>query len=507
MTLERPTGATGLDRRGFLRGVGVTLALAGWSAWPTAAAGAGRSRPLAALAAQLRGAVITSASPAYAQARLVYNERFDGVYPLAVVQPASRTDVQTTLRWARERGVALAVRSGGHSYGGYSTGTGLVLDLGRFGGISFDRRTAIVTVGAGARLIDVEAALAAHGQAIPTGSCATVGIGGLAQGGGVGFASRMFGTTSDNVVSFGIVDAAGRYRLCDAHHNEDLYWACRGGGGGNFGVVTHFALQTHPVGPVSYFFASWPWSQASAVIEAWQSFAPHAPDELFSLCSLQTSTSEPVVQVFGQFLGSQPRLERAIAPLGEVAGQTLSIGSSAYLDAQLRWAGCLGKTVAQCHIVGETPQASLERSLFDAKSDYIARPLTSAGRAVIVDWIERAQGGGFGSGSLLLDSYGGALNRPAPTETAFVHRDALGSAQYLTYFGPGREAEALAWIEAFYAAMRPYVSGYAYQNYIDRDLADWSHAYYGENYPRLQAIKRQVDPENFFHFAQSIRPS
>jgi FAD/FMN-containing dehydrogenase len=343
---------------------------------------------------------------------------------------------------------------------------------------------------------------------VPSGSCATVGIGGLAQGGGVGLASRAFGTTSDNVVSLGIVTADGRYRVCDATHDEDLFWACRGGGGGNFGIVTHLALRTHPVSSVSYFFADWPWAQASAVIDAWQSFAPHAPAELFSICSLGTGAAEPTVGVFGQYLGAEAELGRILAPLEGVAGLTLTTGTSSYLSAQLRWAGCLEKTIAQCHIAGETPMGTLGRALFTGKSDYLTEPMSAEGRVTIVDQLERAQGEGFGSGALLLDSYGGALNRPDAAATAFVHRSALGSAQYLAYWGEDAEqAPALDWIRGFYAAMRPFVSGYAYQNYIDRDLTHWSHAYYGSNYPRLQTIKKDVDPHELFHFAQSIRPA
>jgi FAD/FMN-containing dehydrogenase len=232
--------AARLDRRALLvRGAAAAAALAA----PGRAAPAGGR--LAALAARVSGPVIGRSSAAYGQARLVYNERYDGIRPLGVVQPVSVADVRQTVDWSRRTGVPIAIRSGGHSYAGYSTGGGLVLDLGRLRSIHL-APSGHATVGAGARLIDVEAALAARGRAIPAGSCATVGIGGLALGGGVGFASRKLGTTSDNVVSLGIVTADGRYRTCSAREHADLYWACRGGGGGNFGVVTHFELRTHP---------------------------------------------------------------------------------------------------------------------------------------------------------------------------------------------------------------------------------------------------------------------
>jgi len=490
-----------MDRRAFLLGASGLAATAYSGGSLTRASLPRPDARLRTLAARLSGPVITPADSAYNAARVVYNERFDAVRPLAVARPVSLEDVRRIVAWAAAEGVRPIPRSGGHSYAGYSTGSGLVVDLRSLGGVAYDRSSGVATVGAGARLIDVETALAAHGRAIPSGSCATVGIGGLAQGGGVGLASRMFGTTSDNVLSLGIVTADGVHRVCDSSADEDLYWACRGGGGGNFGIVTHFTLRTHPVSNVSYFFADWSWSQASEVIEAWQAWASHAADELFTICSLAGGVS-PSVQVFGQYLGPESSLGRVLARLLRVPGSRLTTGSSSYLDAQLRWAGCLGKTTSQCHLVGETPQGILGRAAFAAKSDYLNAPLSAAGRATLLGFVEQ------GVGTILLDSYGGAINRRAADETAFVHRDALASAQYLAYWSsPAGERAAVRWLRESHAAMRPYVSGFAYQNYIDHDLVGWEHAYYGDNYPRLQRVKKDVDPGELFHFAQSIRPA
>ncbi len=495
------------DRRTFLvRSGGALVAAAASGGWSLAGEARGAVDPrLASLARAVKGPVITPANGAYEAARLVFNERFDNIRPLGVLRPASIADVRQAVAWADRTRVRLAVRSGGHSYAGYSTTSGLVVDLRQFGGVHVDRAAGTVTIGGGARLIDVESTLAGHGLAIPTGSCATVGIGGLAQGGGVGFASRAYGTTSDNILSLGIVTADGRYRTANAKQNADLFWACRGGGGGNFGIVTHFVLRVHPGPNVSYFFASWDWAQATEVVQAWQRFAPHAPDGLFSICSLGTGATGPRLQVFGQFLGSQSKLEAILRPLTRVAGARLTLGSSSYLDAQLRWAGCLGKTVDQCHLAGETPGGALRRSAFVGKSDYFDKVLPSVGVATITTWIERAQAAGL-SGALLLDSLGGAINRVPAAATAFVHRSSLNSGQYFaSWADPTKAAPTLAWSRGFHAAMRPYVSGFAYQNYIDRDLAGWEHAYYGANYERLQHVKKQVDPEGLFRFAQGIK--
>jgi FAD/FMN-containing dehydrogenase len=491
---------TGLDRREFLRRAGAFVATAALA--PAWVAGRDAADPrLRALARDVRGPVITPADAAYEHARLLYNERFDAIRPLGIVQPISAADVQAAVRWARKNRVRIAARSGGHSYAGYSSTTGLVVDVRRLNGVAM-HGNGTVTIGAGARLIDVVARLARRGRAIPTGSCPTVGISGLALGGGVGFASRAYGTTTDNIVSLGIVTADGRSLTCDAKHNSDLFWACRGGGGGNFGIVTQFVMRTHPAPPVSYFFASWPWSEATEAVGAWQQFVPQLPDGLFTVIRLSTNTPAPTVRSLGQFLGDESRLQTLVAPLGRVAGAQLSYGSSSYLDAQLRWAGCLGKPFAECHLAGDSPQGTLARASFRAKSDYLNKPLSAQGIGVAQSWIERGQP--IGGGSLLLDSYGGAINRVAPGATAFVHRNALASAQYLSYSTASGAAD---WIRGFYAAMRPYVSGFAYQNYIDRDLTGWQHAYYGANYQRLRQVKRQVDPDWFFRFPQAIEPA
>jgi FAD/FMN-containing dehydrogenase len=504
------TNVSSYDRRAFLTSVGSLVASA--TLLPDCAlagsASAAVDPALRALAKEVRGPVFDRSSPAFARGRLTYNERFDSVQPRGIVRPVSVADIRATVLWARRNDVHLVARAGGHSYAGYSTTQGgLVVDLRRMNGIIVDRGSGTVTVGAGARMIDLQAALARHGCAIPTGSCATVGIAGLALGGGIGFVSRAFGTASDNLRSIGIVTADGRYLVCDAARHHDLFWACRGGGGGNFGIVTHFVFRTRPVETVSYFVARWPWDAAKDVVGTWQRFAPAAPDNLFAICALGAGSGGLTVQCLGQHLGAESELRNLLAPLRGVDGAELSTGSSSYLDAQLRWAGCLGKTVGQCHSAGESPDGTLGRAKFRAKSDYLAEPLTRVGIALVTRWIERAQQRQFRSVALLLDSYGGAINRVPPDATAFVHRNALFSAQYLAYWDRASdEAGAASWLRGFHGEMRPHVSGFAYQNYVDPDLADWRHAYYGANYERLRFVKKRVDPDWFFRFPQAIEP-
>jgi FAD/FMN-containing dehydrogenase len=352
-------------------------------------------------------------------------------------------------------------------------------------------------VGAGARLIDVYAGLWQHGVTIPAGSCATVGIGGQALGGGVGFLSRKLGTTSDNLLSLTLVTADGRARTCSPSQNADLYWASRGGGGGNFGIAAEYRFRTSPISTVTTFTAGWPWAQAQSVIAAWLAWAPHAPDELFSVCNLGSGSGSPTVHVSGQLVGTPQRMNTLLAPLLATGSPSfVRVKQRPYIEAVQYWAGC--GPISECHL---EPFGGLMRATFSAKSDYVRRPLPAAARRAIVRAIERAPGGG----SLLLDSYGGAINRVPKAATAFVHRDSLCSLQYLAYWnGAGQAAANLAWLRSFYAAMRPYVSGEAYVNYIDPDLTGRPRAYYGQNFRRLVSIKRRYDPANVFRFRQSI---
>lgn len=442
---------------------------------------------------------MTPSSPSYARDKVLVNSRFDGTHPRAIVYCDSAEDVERTVHWARRHAIRIVPRCGGHSFAGYSTTSdGAVVDMSRMHRVHI--RDGIATIGAGARLIDAYAPLAVQGRTIPAGSCPTVGIAGLAQGGGVGYSGRKLGLTCDSVVGLSIVTARGRLLECDAREHEDLFWACRGGGGGNFGIATSFRLRTHQAGDVAYYQVVWPWSDAARAVQAWQSFAPHAPDALFATLYMSTSAprgpgTEPFITSSGQFFGSEGDLRSLIAPL--VAAGTpsrVTTGTLSYIAAIERWANC--HPLERCSVVGHFR--------FKGKSDYLKAPLPNAGIDTLLAGLQASQAStSLGGAALICDAYGGAINRVQPGETAFVHRHTLFSIQYLsTWVGDG--ASDLAWIRKLYAAMRPYVSGFAYQNYIDPDLGSWRHAYYGSNLRRLVGVKRRYDPHDVFHFRQSI---
>jgi len=463
-----------------------------------------------ALRVALRDGLVRSGDPTYDAARVLYNTRFDGLRPQAIARCATADDVRECVRFARAHRIAVAVRSGGHSYGGWSTGQGLVIDVGRMSAI--DVQDGRVTVGAGSRLIDVYDAVAARGQGITAGSCPTVGITGLTLGGGVGVLSRAWGLTCDDLLAAQIVTADGRVRACDDTRDADLFWALRGGGGGNFGVVTSLTLRTHPSTNLAIGFVSWPWSRAAIVASAWQEWMSRAPDALWSTLHLQTGGSGPEVTMHAVLTGTASDLAAHVDNLVTVAGAESyrEQGVRTYRDVMLVEAGCLGRSLSQCHLAGTTPDGALGRETYVAKSAIARQPLSGDAIAALVKAISSlSERSGVGGGAVLLDSLGGAVSRVAPDATAFPHRDAFAVAQLLGSWdagAPATVAEATqTWLRDMYATVRPLVGRGAYVNYADAELSDWEDAYYGANYARLRLVKAKYDPDRIFDFPQAVR--
>jgi FAD/FMN-containing dehydrogenase len=470
-----------------------------------------------ALAHDLQGSLVRPGDRSYTVDSYLFDPRFDGIHPAGIAYVDNAHDIGTCLAFVRKFGVKFAARSGGHSYAGYSSSTGLIIDVENLKGVQVSGSTA--NVGAGTRLIDFYSELAAKGRAIPGGSCPTVGIAGLVLGGGVGVVGRAYGLTSDKLASLNIVTANGQALTASPSSHSDLYWASRGGGGGNFGIATWFQFETVPAPSPVLFFLSWPWSKAAKVIAAWQSWAPNAPDALWSNLHLAAAPGgrTPTIQVGGCYLGSitgaHNLIEQLYAKVGSNAtGYNLNVYS--YLNAMLLEAGCSSIGLQGCHLPWYASGGKLNRQPQLAKSAYFSRPLSTAGIATLlrgVTALQSVRGAAGGVGGVAFDAMGGAINRVSPTATAFVHRNALFGAQYTTDWTNGAAAAGInnqhAWLRSFWASMQPYANGQAYQNYIDPDLTNWSAAYYAQNYPRLQTVKRTYDPTRLFNFPQGIVPA
>jgi FAD/FMN-containing dehydrogenase len=447
----------------------------------------------------------------YPLAHQLFDPRFDFLHPSGIAYCGNATDVSTALTFVKKFKLRFRVRSGGHSYAGWSSlDGGLVIDVSKINHFRVGNGT--ITVGAGLDLIHLYENLAAHGLAIPGGSCPTVGLAGLALGGGIGVLSRQYGLTCDAIESLQIVTADGAVLNCDGTQHTDLLWASKGGGGGNFGVATSFTLRTHKLSGLVVFFLQWPFARANRVISGWQSWAPHGPSELWSNMHLSSAFGgTPQISVGGTWLGSVAGANRAIRSLiARVGAQPsfISVVHKTFLQAMLYEAGCSNLTVMQCNT---TPSGVLPRVPSFAKSDFFTDRLPASGIQAAINAIELAGGvrGPQGGGAAIaFDALGGAVNQVRPQATAFVHRDALWDIQYSTsWTSPGSAsgvAHAHAWLRDAYADLHPHANGQAYQNYIDPDLKNWRQAYYGANYPRLSRIKHRYDPHNLFNFPQSI---
>ncbi|MFK4866828.1 FAD-binding oxidoreductase [Streptomyces sp. CSMPJR101] len=464
----------------------------------------------AALARDLDGSLVRPGDASWAAARQLYNTRFDHLKPAAVVYVAHADDIRTTLAYARAHRLKVAIRNGGHSYAGWSSGDGrLIVDVSRLDRIRVSGGTAVV--GAGSKLIDVYRALAAKGVTIPAGSCPTVGVSGLTLGGGHGVTSRAYGLTCDSLTRAVVVTADGKRLTADASTHKDLFWALRGAGNGNFGVVTELHFKTHPAPQSVTAYMSWPWSKAAAVIRAWQEWGPSQPDEIWSALHLGGAGATPTVSVSAFSLGTYGELQNAVDRLADGPGgpgpaRNVVLKRRSYEESMELYAGCSSFSDEQCHLPGDTPgrspQGALGRETYAARSDFFDRSLSAAGIRTLMRQMESVRGG---SGSIALTALGGAVNRVSPTATAFVHRRSRMLAQYIGSWRAGTSGTAVqSWLSSAHEAMRPYASGAAYQNYTDASLRNWRTAYYGDAATRLTKLKRQYDPEGFFTYPQAL---
>ena len=416
-------------------------------------------------------------------------------------------DVCETISFAKRSGLRTATRSGGHCFAGRSSTQGVVIDVTPMRSVSVS--DGVAAVGAGARLGDVYDALAEHDLTIPAGCGPSVGISGLTLGGGLGILGRKYGLTSDQLLAAQIVLTNGRVIECDEHHDEDLFWALRGAGGGNFGVVTSLVFDTLPAPATTGFHLLWPHAHATTVIDAWQALAPAAPDE-FAASLLLTVPGDPekppAVNLFGAMLGTEAAAAELLDELVVRAGAdpaSAFLKHTSYRETK-RYLADLGDAMAGDH--NQLGEPSQQRHPY-SKSEFFRRPLPAEAVAALVENFLEGRVAGQ-SRELDFTPWGGAYNRARADATAFVHRDELFLLKHAVIVDPGAPANegevARRWLARSWESVRPWGSGRVYQNFPDPDLEDWAHAYHGTNLDRLVRVKAKYDPDNFFRFLQSL---
>jgi len=451
---------------------------------------------LADLESRLSGRVVLPTDPDYNEARQESNPAFQA-YPQAIAYCVSQADVQLCLVVARALGLWVALRSGGHSTAGYSVNDGLVIDTSELRGVVLDAPNALVHVAAGTDFDSFNAAMDGTGWHVPTGACGSVCVAGFVQGGGYGYTSRAFGIQSDCVESFRIVLADGLVYTASAAENPDLFWALRGGTGGNFGVVLQVTYRMVPLDQVWAFAIAWNKPQAAEVLTMMQAdyMKTGAPDALGYMMNLGYVSGQPVYMVQGMYCGTPAVGKAVLAPLLAIPGAQLlvdQVGTYPQMDKYLE--------DHPYSLPDQLPDNACETKA----SAYIATPLTPDDWQMLIDYFDTSPN----AWSLAyLEPYGGAINRYPVADSAFIHRAAdMDIVVDVFWCDAAERATMEAWLAGFMQLLQPFTNGHVYQNYADSRLTDFRHAYWGEAFDRLLAVKQTVDPQNFFRFQQSISP-
>jgi len=445
------------------------------------------------LQASLRGALLLPGNAEFESARKVWNGMIDK-RPGLITRCTGAADVVRAVEFAREFDLLVAVRGGGHSISGKSTcDGGIVIDLSpmRWCTVNPDTRTA--RLGGGSLLGDLDHEAQQFGLATPAGTVSHTGAAGLTLGGGHGRLSRSFGLTCDNVRSVDIVTADGQFRRASADENADLYWGVRGGGG-NFGVVTEFEYQLHPVGPMIYGGPMmYPFKRAREIFKLFADFTAEAPREMSAdVLALAPPSGKGFVLLSFCYIGDMAEGERLVQPIRDLMKPAVDhLGPMTY-------------NTLQTSADNNTPPGRL----YYNKSG-LMQTLEPGFLETVVDRMEAASGRadpGVAS-NVIVQHLGGAVADVAPDETAYVHRDARYDSVILSAWeDPAYSEQNTRWLKDAYAELEPYTIGFYSNHMVDSDEPKVKRAFRG-NYDRLVELKNKYDPTNLFHLNPNVKPT
>jgi FAD binding domain/Berberine and berberine like len=439
---------------------------------------------LAEFGRSLDGELFSPESPGYEAIRRPANAAYREVRPRLVVQCRSVPDVASAMAYAAATGEHLAPRGGGHCFAGRSSTDGIVLDLSGLDGICVTDDGA-ATIGAGARLGQVYAALHAYGQTLPAGCGPTVGITGLTLGGGIGLLGRKYGLTCDRLTGAQMVLADGSIADCDQDHEPDLFWALRGAGGGQFGVVTSLRFDTVPEPMTTRIEAHWQGAALGELAATWQTWAPDAPDELTVNLTLESEPGAPVrATLFGASTLEEGPTRELLREFTEQAGVAPMIELSTGLPYHR-----LKDT-----FTGLDPR-ELPGTALRIRSEFFSRAMSDRTLESLLTQLGEPRT--MSRRQLTFTPMGGAYNAVAEDGTAFAHRSERFLLEHIA--GPDDP-----WVDRSRATAHADGSGRVYPNFPDPALDDWAAAYHAGNYPRLAAVKKAYDPQRFLDFRQAI---
>lgn len=445
----------------------------------------------------VRGQVFEPSDEGYEAARHVYNGMIDK-HPRVIVRCANVADVVSSVLFAREYDLDLAIRGGSHNVAGFSVvDDGLVVDLSMMKGIRIDPKRKTVRVEGGCLWGDVDHATHQFGLAVPGGIISTTGVAGLTLGGGIGHLTRKYGLSCDNLLSADLVTADGRLVTASDRENEDLFWGLRGGGG-NFGVVTSFEFQARPVkmvlaGPVFYSI-----EKAGDVLRFYREFIADAPEELSAFFAFQIGPEAPFI----------PKHLQGVTMCAIVACYCGPIDKAESLVKPIREFG-----PPALDLMGPLPMPALQ-SMFDPllppglqhywKADYI-HEITDEMIAVHVQHGPKTP---TVQSTMHIYPTSGAVHRVRKDQTAYAARDVnFVHVIPAMYPDPKDTPKNMAWVRDYWNALHPYSAKAAYVNFLMEEGDERIAATYGDNYKRLVALKNKYDPTNLFHMNQNIKPS
>lgn len=503
-----------LSRRHFLQTgalvAGATAAgLSPVSAWAKKPPAVSTARGLAALGKELKGRLILPDQQGYAMAAWPSNARYGSVRPGAIAMCASESDVARCVNWARDNDKKFVIRSGGHNYAGFSTSgfstlTGpaapdLLIDVKPMNLVTVDAIEGTVFVRGGASNQDVANALRAYPLAVPSGRCPTVGTSGLVLGGGWGFAATHSGLTCDSLLHTDVVLANGKTVGASLKENSDLFWAVRGGGGGNFGVHTAFFFKLHDVPKlVTTFNIVWPPGNQIEVMTALQKMQKANATMMSTRSKVRPlkagarpGLDQLVVETLGLYWGKEKELTEILKASISEPWATADVYEMEY------WR-------ARDYLLTDDPTG-----MFEIKSRYVEDSLNEAGLKKMLYWMQQWPGGSLRQDNMgILFAIGGKVKDVPSDATAYVHRNSNYIFEMECSWAPIDDDAVVRdqrnWLRAYYEDMNDFVQPESYVNFPDRELKNWAQAYYGSNLPRLSEMKRKYDPDNVFKFAQSI---
>ena len=439
------------------------------------------------LESALRGRVYLGDSQGYDDARSVWNAMIDR-RPLVIVAAAGVSDIITAVKFARERSLPVAIRCGGHNVAGNAVGDGaMAIDLGGMKSVRVDPVSRVARADCGLLWREYDHETQAFGLASTGGAISTTGVAGLTLGGGYGYLARRHGMACDNLLSADLVTAAGDLITASADSHPDLYWALRGGGG-NFGVVTSFEFQLHPVQTAVSGLIAFPFDMAKTVLQRFRDVSLEADDNFTLLAGLMpTPDGNKISGIVLSHLGSDDEAQRAIRPIREL-GNIL-------VDTVARIPYC-------------TMQRQLDASYPKGMRNYWKSAfLKQLGDDTIDLAIEGIRTSPSTMNTVAIESYGGALSRIPKGSTAFDLRDAPFNLMILALsLDAAQDAAQVAWARALWQQILPYSTGQAYVNYLSAG-DDVHTAYEDARYQRLAAVKAVYDSGNLFRFNQNIPPA